>query len=76
MPAKKMTREETLLLTIGQSTENPIDSIKIGKKLRLSEKGLKQSLHLLTHGNCIKRLDDQYVEITQHGKNIYNQLIT
>jgi hypothetical protein len=74
MPTKKLTREETLLLKIGQATENPVDAIAIGKKLGLSEKNLKLSLHLLTHGNCIKRLDNQYVEITNHGKAICKHL--
>ena len=65
-----MTREEILLVEINNSQQQPVDVIKLGKKLGLSEKGLKQSLHLLTHGNCIKRIDEQYVEITKHGKTI------
>jgi predicted transcriptional regulator len=74
MSEKKMTREEILLLGINASKQQPVDAIKLGKKLGLSERNLKQSLHLLTHGNCIKRLDDQYVEITQHGKSICTHL--
>jgi len=74
MSEKKMTREEILLVSINTSKTQPVDSTKLGKQLGLSERGLKQSLHLLTHGNCIKRLDDSYVEITQHGKTICKHL--
>jgi predicted transcriptional regulator len=70
MSNQKMTREELMLLHIYQINTSRIDTESLRKALNLSEKGLKQCLQLLFHGNFIRKIDDQCVQITEHGKNV------
>jgi hypothetical protein len=65
-----MTQEELLLVLIFRSKQHPVPIAELAKRSGLSEKGLKHSLHLLTHGNCIRRAGEGMVEITDHGKSI------
>lgn len=73
MSAKKLTQEEKVLLAIYRSPKPPL-ILDIGRKLGLTDKSCRHAVHLLLHGNFVKKTGDDAVQITEHGKNLCQEL--
>jgi predicted transcriptional regulator len=74
MSAKKLTQEEKVLLAIFR-TPHPAQILKIGQGLGLTDKSCRHAVHLLLHGNFVKKADGNAVQITEHGKQLCQILL-
>lgn len=74
MSSKRLTQEEKVLLVIFRS-HHPVKILNIAHSLGLSDKSCHQAIHLLLHGNFIKKREDEKVELTEHGKKLCLKLI-
>jgi hypothetical protein len=71
--SKKLTQEEKVLLTIFRTPKHA-DILTVGRQLGLTDKSCRHAVHLLLHGNFVKRVDTNTVQVTEHGKNLCLQL--
>ena len=70
---KRLTQEEKVLLAIFRTPKHA-DILTIGRQLGLTDKSCRHAVHLLLHGNFVKKVDADTVQITEHGKNLCHQL--
>jgi hypothetical protein len=70
---KKLTQEERVLLAIFH-THGYADILTIGRQLGLSDKSCRHAVHLLQHGNFVKKRDEHSVHVTDHGKKLCQEL--
>lgn len=75
MSNRKKTDEEKTLLAINAYEDPSVERLLLQKNLGFNDKKMKQVLHLLTHGNCIRKQDDTHITITAHGKKICESLM-
>jgi predicted transcriptional regulator len=72
MSETKITQEERILLAIHDAHGKcSVEALK--KKLGMSDKSYMHTLHLLEHGNFIKKVED-LISITAHGEALCRQL--
>jgi predicted transcriptional regulator len=72
---KRLTQEEKVLLAIFR-TSTHANVLTIGRQLGLTDKSCRHAVQLLTHGNFIKKKDEDTVQITAHGIRLCHQLET
>jgi predicted transcriptional regulator len=72
MSETKITQEERVLLAIHKEQGKcSVEGLK--KKLRMSDRSYMHTLHLLEHGNFIKKVEDT-ISITAHGQALCRHL--
>lgn len=75
-----ITFEEKFLLHIYEEAkaqgdlDESVNAGEMGRSLGYKERAIKKSIHLLTQGNFLKKIDDETVQLTENGKSLAKSL--